>query len=86
MCIRDRVNRFKKAATYFVFFDEYDANKKADTANYSLRTADELCKRVAEELAGEYSDAEDDFRAEVLRDLARIRHKCVCLLYTSRCV
>lgn len=72
-----KVNLFKKAATYFVFFDEYDANKKADTANYSLRTADELCKRVAEELASEYSDAEDDFRAEVLRDLAGIRHKCV---------
>lgn len=75
--IEKGANLFKKAATYFVFFDEYDVNGKTETANYNLTRADELCKTLAEELRDEYPYADLDFKTELLDDLANIRHKCV---------
>ena len=71
------VNLFKKAATYFVFFDEYDANKKADSANYNLKRSAELCESLANEYRNSYPDVDEAFRNEVLDSLAKIRHKCV---------
>lgn len=71
------VNLFEKAATYFVFFDEYDVNKKVDTANYNLQKSDELCHSLANELREQYFDKDATFKEEVLNDLAGIRHKCV---------
>ncbi len=71
------VNLFEKAATYFVFFDEYDVNKKVDTANYNLQKSDQLCHSLATELNEQYFDVDQDFKEEVLNSLAGIRHKCV---------
>jgi len=75
--IEKGVNLFKKAATYFVFFDEYDVNGKTSTANYNLTRADQLCQALAEELRDSYPYADLDFKMQLLDDLANIRHKCV---------
>ena len=70
------VDLFKKASTYFIFFDEYDLNDNAIEANYNLNKAVELCETLAEELKGTL-DCENTWEEEILLSLANIKHKVV---------
>lgn len=65
------VNLLSKAATYFIFFDEYDLNGLEDTANYNLTKAYELNKTLSEKLA------EEGYSSEICAAVANLKHKCV---------
>ena len=65
------VNLFSKAATYFIFFDEYDLNGTEDTANYNLEKAYKLNKDLSEQLARE------GVSSEICDAVANLKHKCV---------
>ncbi len=65
------VNLIKKAATYFIFFDEYDLNGLEDTANYNMKKAYETTEGLAEALRLEGYDE------EICAAVAAIKHKCV---------
>lgn len=75
--VQEKVNLFTKAETYIVFLDEYDYNNRIVEANYNLTKLDELCKRVAQELKESLVCEDEEFKAELLDDLAGIRHKLV---------
>lgn len=72
-----KVNLFKKAGTYFIFFDEYDINGMEDEANYNLQKATEVCKTLAEELKTTLTCDDAELLNEILYDLANIKHKVV---------
>ena len=85
------VNLFKKAGTYFVFFDEYDVNGTVSFANYTLKTTAELYRATAEEYAAKWGgyDNLSPFLKEVLDDLENLKNKCVGSLsedLTEKCV
>lgn len=75
--VEEKVNLFTKAETYIVFLDEYDYNNRIVEANYNLEKIDELCKQTAVELEETLVCDDAAFKAELLQDLARIRHKLV---------
>ncbi len=75
--VQEKVNLFKKAQTYIVFLDEYDYNNRIVEANYNFEKIDELCKEVAQELSTTLSCDDENFKAELIKDVARMRHKCV---------
>ncbi|MBQ7913309.1 MAG: DUF4091 domain-containing protein [Clostridia bacterium] len=75
--VQEKANLFKKAQTYIVFLDEYDYNNRIVEANYNLQKLDELCKQVAADLEETLVCDDADFKAELLQDLAKIRHKLV---------
>ena len=70
------VNLFEKAGTYFTFFDEYDLNGTTDIANYNLNYAYKFCEETAEKLESEL-DCEETLKAEILADIAGLKHKVV---------
>ncbi|MBQ4053304.1 MAG: DUF4091 domain-containing protein [Clostridia bacterium] len=73
----NQINLFKKAGTYFIFFDEYDINGMEDEANYNLDKATEVCKTLAEELRDTLTCEDAELLEEILYDLANIKHKVV---------
>ncbi len=75
--VTEKVNLFTKAETYIVFLDEYDYNNRISEANYNLEKIDELCKQTAAELEETLVCDDAEFKAELLQDLAKIRHKLV---------
>lgn len=75
--VEHKLNLFKKASTYFIFFDEYDLNGTADLANYNLAKATELCESLAAELAQTLECDDTELKEEIIASLADIRHKVV---------
>ena len=73
----NNVNLFEKAATYFIFFDEYDLNGSEDTANYNLNTAVAVCREISEELAETLECEDAELREAILEGVAKIKHKVV---------
>lgn len=73
----NKINLFKKAGTYFIFFDEYDINGMEDEANYNLDKATEVCKTLAEELKNTLTCEDGELLEEIVNDLANIKHKVV---------
>ncbi len=89
------VNLFKKAGTYYIFFDEYDGNGTEDMANYNLRRGNETCENIAVEMQSmtcpdpvafeqEHGVSFEDFWAECMHDCANIKHKVVGRLEESK--
>ncbi len=89
------VNLFKKAGTYYIFFDEYDGNGTEDMANYNLRRGNETCEKIAVEMQSmtcadpvafeqEHGISFEDFWAECMHDCANIKHKVVGRLEESK--
>lgn len=74
--LENKVNLFKKAQTYFVIYDEYDANGTVDGANYTLRYTYQLYKDLAADMQSLPCD-DADLKAEVLHDLANLKDKVV---------
>jgi hypothetical protein len=72
-----KVNLFKKAGTYFIFFDEYDLNGMEDEANYNLSKATEVCQKIAEEMSETLVCEDAQLLQEILDDLKNIKHKVV---------
>ncbi len=70
------VDLFKKAGTYFTYFDEYDLTGKTDAANYNLNKAYQFCEELAEELKDELT-CDEALKTEILTSLAGIKHKVV---------
>lgn len=71
------INILKKAATYFIFFDEYDLNGTTDVANYNLNKATEVCRAVADELNGSLVCEDEALRADIIACVEGIKHKVV---------
>lgn len=71
------VNLFKKAGTYFAFFDEYDGFAGRDVvAIYNLQTIRRYCEEVADEYAVQY-DSPTEFQQEVIDGIRYLKHKLV---------
>ena len=75
--VENGVNLFKKASTYFIFFDEYDLNGTTDVANYNLNKATEVCNAVAEELRQTLVCNDEALLTGIVDGVAGLKHKVV---------
>lgn len=75
--VEKKVNLFKKAGTYFIFFDEYDLNGTEKMASYNLNTAQEMCEGLSEDLKTSLVCSDLKLKQEIINGVYGIKHKAV---------